>query len=101
MQLGPPPPTRGGNYFIKSFLFNPYPAIPPYYIRTLHPGMRPTKTTSWNKADKMAVEYQWDTYTTYAHGQMETPGAPKGLPGGGSDPRRGLEAKNMEFLKSN
>ena len=45
MQLGPPPPTSGGNYCIKSFLFSPYPAIPPYYIRTLHPGMTTTKIT--------------------------------------------------------
>ena len=33
----------------------------------------------------MAVEYQWDTYPTHANGQMEAPGAPKGLPGGGAE----------------
>ena len=49
MQLGPPPPTSGGNYCIKSFLFSPYPAIPPYYIRTLHPGLRATKANYTKK----------------------------------------------------
>ena len=38
-------PPCGGNYFIKSFLFIPYPATPPYYVRTIHPGIRPTKKT--------------------------------------------------------
>ena len=33
----------GGIIFIKSLLFTPYPAIPPYYIKTIHPGMRTTK----------------------------------------------------------
>ena len=32
--------------FIKGFVFNPYPAIPPNYMRTLHPGIRPTKTST-------------------------------------------------------
>ena len=40
---GNTPPTRGENYLIKSFLFNPYPTIPPYYVKTLHPGTRTTK----------------------------------------------------------
>ena len=48
----------------------------------------------------MAVEYQWDTYTAHANGQMEVPGPlPRGAQGGGRDPRRGLEAKSMKFLK--
>ena len=36
-------PTLWGDYFVKSFLFIPYPAIPPYYIRIIHPGIWPTK----------------------------------------------------------
>ena len=28
----------GGIYFAKSPLLTPYPAIPPYVVRTLHPG---------------------------------------------------------------
>ena len=38
-------PFTGGNVFLKSFLFSPYPAIPPYFVKTLHPGIRPTKNT--------------------------------------------------------
>ena len=30
-------------FFIKSFLLNPYPVIPPYHIKTPHPGFRSTK----------------------------------------------------------
>ena len=33
------PPLRGGNSIAKSFLFSPYPAIPPYVVRTPHPGI--------------------------------------------------------------
>ena len=33
------PPLRGGNSNVKSLLFSPYPAIPPYVVRTPHPGM--------------------------------------------------------------
>ena len=33
------PPLRGGNSNIKSLLFSPYPAIPPYVVRTPHPGL--------------------------------------------------------------
>jgi len=29
----------GGIYHPKSLLFSPYPAIPPYVVRTPHPGM--------------------------------------------------------------
>ena len=29
----------GGNDIVKSLLFSPYPAIPPYVVRTPHPGM--------------------------------------------------------------
>ena len=32
------PPLRGGNHGPKSILFSPYPAIPPYIVRTPHPG---------------------------------------------------------------
>ena len=48
-QLGFPPPLRGGNCFTKSFLFNPYPVIPPYYVRTPHSETRPAKpyTKEW------------------------------------------------------
>ena len=51
-QSGPPPPPRGGNYSLKNPLFNPYPAIPPYYVRTPHPGAKSTKQhasmLTWN-----------------------------------------------------
>ena len=33
------PPLRGGNSNVKSLLFSPYPAIPPYVVRTPHPGL--------------------------------------------------------------
>ena len=42
------PHPVGGIIFIKSFLFIPYPAIPPYnlyYVRTIHPGIRTTRKT--------------------------------------------------------
>ena len=29
----------GGIDIVKSLLFSPYPAIPPYVVRTPHPGM--------------------------------------------------------------
>ena len=29
----------GGICFAKSLLLTPYPAIPPYVVRTLHPGL--------------------------------------------------------------
>ena len=29
----------GGIQSVKSLLFSPYPAIPPYVVRTLHPGI--------------------------------------------------------------
>ena len=29
----------GGNDVVKSLLFSPYPAIPPYVVKTPHPGM--------------------------------------------------------------
>ena len=29
----------GGHDIVKSLLLSPYPAIPPYVVRTLHPGM--------------------------------------------------------------
>ena len=35
---GLPPPLRGGNHGPKSLLLSPYPAIPPYAVRTSHPG---------------------------------------------------------------
>ena len=34
----PHPPIRGGVHHLKSPLFTPYPAIPPYAVRTPHPG---------------------------------------------------------------
>ena len=34
-----PPPLRGGNHGPKSLLLSPYPAIPPYVVRTPHPGV--------------------------------------------------------------
>jgi len=33
------PHLVGGNDIVKSLLFSPYPAIPPYVVRTPHPGM--------------------------------------------------------------
>ena len=33
------PPLLGGTHHVKSLLFSPYPAIPPYVVRTPHPGM--------------------------------------------------------------
>ena len=33
------PPLRGGSHHLKSLLLSPYPAFPPYVVRTLHPGM--------------------------------------------------------------
>ena len=29
----------GGIHHVKSLLFSPYPAIPPYVVRTPHPGI--------------------------------------------------------------
>merc|ERR1712228_841153 len=39
----PLPPNWGGIILTKGIPFNPYPAFPPNYMRTLHPGIRPTK----------------------------------------------------------
>ena len=33
------PHLVGGNDIVKSLMFSPYPAIPPYVVRTPHPGM--------------------------------------------------------------
>ena len=35
----PHPPIVGGVYHLKSPLLPPYPAIPPYVVRTPHPGI--------------------------------------------------------------
>ena len=35
----------GGISLIQTARFNPYPAFPPYDVRTLHPGLRPTSAT--------------------------------------------------------
>ena len=35
----PHPPIVGGVHHLKSPLFPPYPAIPPYVVRTPHPGI--------------------------------------------------------------
>ena len=45
----------------------------------------------------MTAEYQWDTYTAHANGQMEAPGAPKGLPGGAQRPQEGTGGQKHEI----
>ena len=45
-----------GDYFVKSFLFIPYPAIPPYYIRIIHPGIWPTKQHTQLPRSKCRIE---------------------------------------------
>ena len=39
------PPLRGGIFRIQTTRFNPYPAFPPYVVKKLHPGLRPTSAT--------------------------------------------------------
>ena len=59
------PHPVGGIIFIKSFLFIPYPAIPPYYVRTIHPGIRPTRKTYTKRNEKnMQEKKRHDTRIT-------------------------------------
>ena len=51
----------GANHF-KSPLFTPFPVIPPYVVRTPHPGIRPTKhtyTTSYKMNRQLHPQASW------------------------------------------
>jgi len=46
------PHLVGGNDIVKSLLFSPYPAIPPYVVRTPHPGMTDGREQTFRRAQE-------------------------------------------------
>ena len=55
----PHPPIVGGVYYLKSPLLPPYPAIPPYVVRTPHPGITD------DQAQKTGLQKHLLLYTSF------------------------------------
>ena len=104
-------PNSWGELFYKGLSVYPIPS---------YPALLHKDTTSWNKADQDYIQDQTSSMNTKLcclldkirqrrtsgihtqHMQMDRwrpQGLPRGSQGGPRDPRRGLEAKNMKFLK--
>ena len=81
------PPLRGGNSNVKSLLFSPYPAIPPYVVRTPHPGLTDDPAHQiWHRAaegycEAIASLLMWSLASfTFSDGRAGAAGA-GGWPG--------------------
>ena len=53
--MGLHPHVVGGISLIVTARFIPYPAFPPYDVRTLHPGLRPTSATYMRSCSSPAM----------------------------------------------
>ena len=82
------PQFWGGIHLPKSLLSSPYPAIPPYVVRTLHPGTTDDREHNTNHSEQREpwkpTERQGE-----ARRAQESPGEPRGAPDSPGQPRRG------------
>ena len=78
----------GGIHHQKGFLLSPCPAIPPYVVRTLHPGTTDDREHNTNHSGQREpwkpTERQGE-----ARRAQESPGEPRGAPDSPGQPRRG------------
>ena len=68
----------GGDYHLKSLLFSPYPAIPPYVVKTPHPGMTDDREHTMGQN----VDRRSQREPGGARGSQEEPGGSQEEPGG-------------------
>ena len=86
----------GGIHLPKSLLFSPYPAIPPYVVRTPHPGTTDDREFITRRAQETLGNFRrtQDSPRELIKAQrgQESPGDPRGAPENPGEPRGAQES---------